>query len=104
MSLWDLSLNVHYLIPIADKASFYPLVGVGLLNVRVDFDDLLGGLAEAVGYEDELSYSETKVGFNVGAGFDYRLADNVIANIEAKYKIAKDLNRTIVSIGIAYKF
>lgn len=106
LSVWDLSLNLHYLIPIADKLTFYPLAGVGLLNTKAHMssvlDDLDGwGSIIDVEFED---YSSSKVAFNVGLGLDYKLTDNIIANIEGKYKIADDFNRTLISIGIAYKF
>jgi opacity protein-like surface antigen len=31
ISMWDLSVNAHYLFPIADKLTVYPLAGLGLL-------------------------------------------------------------------------
>ncbi|GHT35930.1 hypothetical protein AGMMS49574_26550 [Bacteroidia bacterium] len=104
LSLWDLSLNLHYLIPIADKLTFYPLAGVGLLNAKSHISSALSNLGYQ-GYGDYIDdTSSSKVAFNVGLGLDYKLTDNIIANIEGKYKIAKDLNRTLISIGIAYKF
>lgn len=88
-TIWDLSANVHYLFPVADKVTLYPLAGLGIQNVGLDF----------AGFSD----SETDVAFNIGAGVDIKLAENWMGNFEFKYKIT-DVNRAVFSLGVAYKF
>jgi outer membrane protein X len=99
ISMWDLSLNGHYLFPLTDKFTFYPLVGIGVTgskvqNISYGFDDYIG----------KKYYSSSNVAFNLGVGVDYMLTDNIFANFEIKYKISDGWDRTLFSLGIAYKF
>jgi outer membrane protein X len=32
LTMWDLSANAHWLFPVADKITVYPLAGLGILN------------------------------------------------------------------------
>ena len=95
ISMWDASLNVHYLFPIADKVIIYPLVGAGMLGTSVSVD---------LGEWGDVSGSTTDFGINLGGGIDFKLTDKLILNAEAKYKIVKDWNRIVISAGVAYKF
>jgi len=100
-SMWDLSVNAHYLFPVANQINVYPLAGVGILGTKVniptiDLDDwgIYGGG----------SASTSEVCFNVGGGIDFKITDKLILNAEVKYKIASDWNRLLLSAGIAYLF
>lgn len=98
LSTWDLSANLHYLIPVGEVVTLYPLAGVGIQNVGLDADVDLG-------YWGKYSFNEsdTHFAFNLGAGADIKLSDNWNLNFEFKYKIA-DLDRAVFSLGVAYKF
>ena len=92
VSMWDVSLNGHYLIPVADKITVYPLAGVGLLGARFS-------------WEGHHSSSNSVFCLNLGGGADYELMPNIALNAELKYKIAEDgWGRLMPSVGIAYKF
>ncbi|MDR0395440.1 MAG: porin family protein [Tannerella sp.] len=95
-TMWDLSVNGHWLFPIADKITVYPLAGVGILNYGYDFD--LGG------WGVKASGSTSDFAFNLGGGIDLKLTDQLIFNAEVKYKISDVWDRLLVSAGIAYKF
>lgn len=48
--------------------------------------------------------SETKFGFNAGAGIEYFITDNFKVNLEAKYQYVKDFDRPVITLGFAYVF
>jgi outer membrane protein X len=98
ITMWDLSVNGHWLFPVADKITVYPLAGLGILNHGYDLN--LG--LEEYGFEDSDSTSD--IAFNLGGGIDYQLTDKLILNAELKYKISDHLDRFLISAGLAYKF
>jgi opacity protein-like surface antigen len=116
MSMFDASLNGHYLFRLSDKFSFYPLVGLGILNSKLKEgsggdDDDFGDWGAYADYDDDADYgddadglSDTDFGFNVGAGFDLKLSEKLLLNVQAKYMLAGDWGRLIPSVGITYKF
>jgi outer membrane protein X len=102
LSMWDFSVNAHYLFPMSESLAVYPLAGVGMLgtssSVEVDFGGY-GGLRE---YGSSVSTSE--FGFNLGGGLDFRLTEQFILNAEVKYKICGTWSRLMLSAGVAYRF
>ena len=94
LSFWDLSVNGHYLLPVSDKFTLYPLVGLGIQGWKLKVS------------ESGISVSDTgsDLCFNLGGGFDYKLTDQLFLNCELKYRIVEDWNRLVISAGITYKF
>ena len=91
----DLSLNAHYLLPIADMITVYPLAGIGIYNSFYT--------GKGIGYSN---YND--VCFNLGGGIDFNITDQLYFTVEAKAKIADrhyygSLN-LLVSAGVAFKF
>ena len=86
-SMWDVNLNLHYLIPVG-SAKIYPLAGLTLLGSKVE---VLG-----------VSASDSDFGANVGAGVEFPLSDAIKLNFEGKYQIVKDWNRPVISAGVAF--
>jgi outer membrane protein X len=95
LTMWDLSVNAHWLFPITDKLTVYPLAGAGLLNYGTDLG--LGGY----GVSDT---STSDIAYNLGGGIDLHLTDNLSLNAEAKYKISDVWDRLLLSAGITYRF
>jgi outer membrane protein X len=91
-TMWDLSVNGHWLFPVGDKMTVYPLAGLGILNYGIDLG--LGGLGA----------STSDFAFNLGGGLDLKLTDQLIFNVEAKYKISDYWDRMLLSAGLAYRF
>ena len=89
VSMWDLSVNGHYLFPVADQITVYPLAGLCILGVKVSG---WGGSA-----------SDSDIAFNLGGGIDYKLTDKLTLNAEAKYKICNGWDRALLSVGVAFK-
>ena len=90
VSMWDLSVNGHYLFPVADRITVYPLAGLGIYGTKVDF-----------GFG---SVSGSDVCINLGGGIDFKLTDQLFLTGELKYKIVNNWNRLMLSAGVAYKF
>lgn len=97
ISMWDASVNAHYLFPLTDKITLYPLAGVGILGSKVNF-------SEETAMRDGVSASSSEFGANIGGGIDFKLTDKFILNGEAKYKIGSTWNRLLLSAGVAYRF
>ena len=90
VSMWDFSLNGHYLLTITDQVTVYPLAGLGVLGAKKDY-----GLG---------SNSDTYVCVNLGGGVDFKLTDQFVFNAGLKYKIVNEWNRLMLSAGILYRF
>jgi outer membrane protein X len=99
VTMWDLSVNAHYLFPVSDQVTVYPLAGLGIFGTKVKVDVDLG---EWGAYNPGTSDSE--FGLNLGGGIDFKLSGNLFLNAEMKYKIQSNWGRFIVSAGLAYKF
>lgn len=107
------SLNVHYLIPISEKFRVYPLAGVSYIYWKADYegavDDALGGILDE--YKDmykaqmgDVDDSESKIGFNLGAGVEYDLTDKLSIFAEGRYQFVSDFDQAVIGVGLTYKF
>ena len=90
VSMWDVNVNLHYLFNVAEKFQLYPLAGASLVGVKADY-----GLGSA---------SDSKFGFNVGAGAQYWLTETFGLNFDFKYQIVSDMDRPVFSLGGVFKF
>lgn len=96
VSMWDLGVNAHYLFGLGDKFTIYPLAGLGVQGVKVSYDLGEWGLGGGS--------SDTKFGFNLGAGAEYMVSSAISIGLEFKYKIVADWNRAVFSLGATYHF
>ena len=127
-TLWDLSVNGHYLINLpAPKLTVYPLAGLSLIGLdgSGDIDDCTEGDGlHMVGAYNVVSceiYNRdyggncpaggiggnagTFIGLNLGGGVQYELKPNILLQGEVKYRAAKLGARGLgVSVGVAFKF
>lgn len=99
IGMWDINANVHYQFPLGKIVSLYPLAGLSVMGVKVSIPEV--DLGEYGSYGG--SASDTKFGFNIGAGADFNLSKRLLLNTEIKYRIG-NWNRFIASIGVGYKF
>jgi len=99
LSQWDLSFNAHYLFPIDNQLTVYPLAGLGFLGSTVTIK-----IPSFFGYGGgEHTESDTDFGFNFGGGVDYLLTPQLVLNGEMKFKIAGDWDRFMISAGMTYR-
>ncbi|GHV23158.1 hypothetical protein FACS1894174_08690 [Bacteroidia bacterium] len=99
VSMWDLSVNAHYLFSVAEKVKVYPLAGLGILGTSASAEVDFGEYGSYGG-----SASTSEFGFNIGGGIDYGLTDKLILNAELKYKLGSTWDRLLISAGLAYRF
>ncbi len=101
VSMWDISLNGHYLIPIKanKKLTIYPLAGLAIVGIKVSTDPI-EFMGEIIPGTD---ISDTNLGINAGCGIEYMLNSKLSINGELKYQIVENYNRPIISGGINYK-
>lgn len=85
LSEWDVNLNAHYLIHVGDQLTIYPLVGLTMLSFVPEYGD-----------------SDSKIGFNAGAGIEYPITEAIKVNAEFKYQYVKDGDRPVISVGVAF--
>lgn len=93
--LWDAELNFHYLFPIADAIKVYPAAGLVFMGTTGDGD------------------KENGIGFNIGAGAEYYVAESIKLNADVKYLgVTKkkegvkviDASGVTIAVGVAYCF
>ncbi len=89
--MWNISADAHYLFPLQDKLTVYPLAGLSYIHVGFD----CGGI---------LSASDSKLGFDLGGGIRYDMTDNIALNAELKYQFVSLYDQLLLSVGVAYKF
>ena len=117
VSSWDVNLNFHYLIPVANSIKVYPLAGVTYKRVITDTE---GAMEDALGDWYDLyrvygsgsssfssssnsSNSTGKFGANLGAGVDFDLSDSWKLKFETKYQLISDYGQVVFTVGAAYK-
>ena len=93
-SMWDLSINGNYLMPINDKNALYLLAGPSIISVTTKVSYLGNSERETA----------NSVGFNIGSGFDLKITDNIVLNSEFKYTFITVGSRWNISIGIMFNF
>ena len=94
LNMWNLSLNGHYLLPISDKVTAYPLAGLGIAGLK----------AKASALEISESVSKNLFGVNLGGGLDYHVTDAITFNVEARYFIANEGGIYFLRAGVAFRF
>ena len=91
--LQDYSVYAHYLIPISNKVTVYPLAGVGLFSMRSKTK--IAGITET-------KIDNRFVG-SFGAGVEYAITSNLFSSVELRFK-HHSRNHYIYLASIAYKF
>ena len=95
--LWKLNLDGHYNFKFGDKFSAYGLAGLNIASWRSKWEGDYGYLG---GYYED-STSETKIGFNIGAGAAYNFTDALSGFGEIKYVIS-DFDQAVFTFGVLY--
>ena len=87
LNMWNINANVHYLCPVAESTTIYPVFGLGLCNIYSD-----------------MVHNSVKLCLNLGAGIQQDVAKDLALDLEAKYQIINHHNQFVASIGCIYKF
>ncbi|MBR3453239.1 MAG: porin family protein [Muribaculaceae bacterium] len=100
VNAFDVNLEANYLFGIGEKVRLYPLAGVCLGIWHADGVNIsYGGMNLGVDGQ-----TESKVGANVGGGFEYLLGDHLSLNAEVKYQIISHASQVVFGIGASYRF
>lgn len=107
-SMFDVNVNGHYLFPLSDKLTVYPLVGInythwkqeGVISFELDDDDYL------YYYDDEedsdVDAKDSSIGLNIGGGIQYKLTDKIRIGAELKYQTISGANTAVVGVGVTF--
>ena len=101
-SLWDASINAHYLLNVAENIKFYPLAGLGYGKVKMEAWSVdMNGDGKP---EDSESMNNGEFIVNLGVGTEYQLNDKWAVGAEIKYQIINNFNQLVAGVGLTYKF
>lgn len=96
VDLYDITANVHYLVPVGSSVKIYPLAGIGFGHASISTT------ADISGVDFKLSQGYNRFVFNIGAGVDFKLTDNMVLNFELKYQYFKDFSRLPIKVGVNF--
>ena len=109
IKMWDVSVNIQYLLKLKDKLCFYPLAGLGYVDVSCNDDYESNGNSISDANHDknviDAGGKSHNIVFNVGAGLEYTISDHLNASIELKYPVMiSHVDPVIFTLGVCYKF
>ena len=81
---YGIDMDLHYLFPLSDLVSFYPLAGLSWTSWN--------------------SGDVKRFGANLGLALELYATDQVSVGVEAKYNIVKDIDQAILGLRIGYAF
>jgi hypothetical protein len=102
VSNFALNANVHY--NIAMEGMFKPYVGAGLgYNMMSTSWTAPGTTIFGITYGGgTYSGSDSRLGINLLAGFNYKLNDMLTLLVEPRYVLASDYNHFVAKVGVTY--
>lgn len=94
----SLNLNAHVPFSLAaGRAAFYPLAGLNYtswnIHKRLEIED-----------NDDAKSRIDRLGFNIGAGFEYYVKPTLKLGFEGKYRWTKDYDSGVFNLSIGYVF
>lgn len=104
-TMFDVNVNGHYLFPLSDKVTAYPLVGINFTSWKNSYDFEDYGLGDYYygdysGYDTDVK--DSSIGLNFGGGIQYQLTDKLRIGAELKYQTISGFNTTVIGAGITY--
>ncbi len=100
VTMWDASINAHYLISVhQDNLFLYPIAGFTFATTSYDTKG-----AEKKLKPEAIDKDHTRVGLNLGAGAQYQYNDHIGFTFEYRYSIMKDIDQSVIGLGVNYKF
>ena len=106
-NMYTVNLNFHYLIPVAEDIKVYPIAGLGVLGVKYNYSSEVKDAYKAL-YGEEISDGTSCFAWNLGAGAEYQLSDNLKLDLGVRYQCGKKdgvkNDWEIINLGIVYQF
>jgi opacity protein-like surface antigen len=95
VSDFALNANVHYNIQM--EGMFKPYVGAGL-----GYNSFSWTFANPFGFGGTYTGSDSRIGINLLAGFNYKLNEMLTLLVEPRYVLAADYGHFIIKAGVTY--
>ena len=98
-SMFDVNVNGHYLFPLSEKVTAYPLVGINYTSWKQESFISFGEEFK----DDNIDIKDTSIGLNIGGGIQYKLTGKIRIGAELKYQtISGSLSTVIIGAGVTY--
>jgi len=94
LNVWEFNADAHYIVSSNDKFTFYPLAGLSIAGVTIDFNTGIPGF-------DNGSRTNTEVGINLGAGIELGLTESISGVAEIKY-VAGGFDQLVLNAGVLF--
>jgi opacity protein-like surface antigen len=97
-NIWYFNADAHFLTRITEKATLYPIGGLGfsIWNLKA---------IEVLDIEIKDSETDIRLGLNLGFGGEIRLTDDIILGAEFRYNLTKRYYRQAMLLArVAYYF
>lgn len=112
LSTWYFNADAHYLLRLSNKATLYPIGGIGLSSWKFEWDStgsflqsVLEELSEGPGLETKDSETKFRFGLNLGFGGEMRITKDLILGAEFKYNLTnRHYDQAMLLARIAYYF
>lgn len=95
-SMFDVNVNGHYLFPLSDKVTVYPLVGINYTSWKQE--SIISHSEEHGGFE----IKDSSIGLNIGGGIQYKLTDKIRIGAELKYQTISGASTAVIGAGVTY--
>lgn len=93
LNVWEFNADAHYIVSSNDKFTFYPLAGLSIAGVTVDFNTGFPGL--------DGKSTNTELGINLGAGIELGISNAISGVAEVKY-VAGGFDQLVLNAGILF--
>lgn len=108
-SMFDVNVNGHYLFPLSDKLTVYPLVGINYTHWKqesfIDFEfgeEWSEWLGEDANEKYDVDIKDSSIGLNIGGGVQYKLSDKVRIGAELKYQTISGASTAVIGAGVTF--
>ena len=104
-SMFDVNVNGHYLFPLSDKVTVYPLVGINYTNWKqtvLTFGEEDEDLQEYLGVSGDVEVKDSGIGLNIGGGIQYKLTDKISIGAELKYQTISGASTAVIGAGVTF--
>ena len=108
-SMFDVNVNGHYLFPLSDKFTVYPLVGINYTSWKqeslIDYEfgeELNEWLGENANEKYDVDIKDSSIGLNIGGGIQYKLSDKVRIGAELKYQTISGASTAVIGAGVTF--
>jgi opacity protein-like surface antigen len=103
-STWFMNADAHYLVRITDKATIFPVGGLGLSIWNFDYKTVKTSDGEVSTVKE--SEKKVRLGLNLGFGGEMRVTKDIIVGAEFRYNLTAEraYDQAMILGRVAYYF